>query len=59
MKGSRILLWLVLCAGVLTGGEGYSQQAEVIDQVKEAIKAGSAKELSKYLHQTIDVTIEG
>lgn len=34
-------------------------QSDVIGQVKETIKAGSAKELSKYLYQTVDVTIEG
>jgi hypothetical protein len=34
-------------------------QSQVIDEVKETIKAGSAKELSKYLFQTVDVTIEG
>lgn len=34
-------------------------QGDVIDQVKETIKAGSAKELSKYLNQTVDVTLEG
>lgn len=34
-------------------------QSDVINQVKETIKAGSAKELSKYLNQTVDVTIEG
>lgn len=36
-----------------------AQNNEVVDQVKETIKAGSAKELSKYLNQTIDVTIDG
>jgi hypothetical protein len=34
-------------------------QTDVIGQLKETIKAGSAKELSKYLYQTVDVTIEG
>lgn len=34
-------------------------QGDVIDQVKETIKAGSAKELSRYLNQTVDVTLEG
>ena len=34
-------------------------QSEVINQVRETIKAGSAKELSKFLFQTVDVTIEG
>jgi len=33
-------------------------QADVINQVKETIKAGSAKELANYLNQTIDVTID-
>ena len=33
-------------------------QTDVINQVKETIKAGSAKELSNYLNQTIDVTID-
>lgn len=34
-------------------------QSDVISEVRETIKAGSAKELSKYLFQTVDVTIEG
>ncbi len=34
-------------------------QGDVIDQVKETIKAGSAKELTKYLNQTVDVTLDG
>jgi len=34
-------------------------QNDAIAQIKETIKAGSAKELSKYLNQTVDVTIEG
>lgn len=48
-----VLLWISF-QSVLT----YAQ-ADVIDQVKETIKAGSAKELSKYLNQTVDVTLEG
>jgi len=34
-------------------------QGDVIDHVKETIKAGSAKELSRYLNQTVDVTLDG
>lgn len=34
-----------------------AQQSDVIAQVKESIKAGSAKELTKYLNQTVDVTL--
>ena len=33
-------------------------QGDVINQVKETIKAGSAKELSRYLNSTVDVTLE-
>lgn len=35
-----------------------SAQTDVINQVKETIKAGSAKELANYLNQTVDVTID-
>lgn len=59
MKRSKFLLLVVLCAGFLSGFSAFSQSATVIDQVKDAFKAGSAKELAKYLHQTVDVTIEG
>jgi hypothetical protein len=58
MNRRSFLLLLVLLMGFLSK-EAFSQGVPVIDQVKEAIKAGSAKELSKYLHQTVDVTIEG
>lgn len=40
-------------------GSGAFAQSDVINQVKETIKAGSAKELSKFLNQTVDVTLEG
>ena len=59
MKRSKFLLLLALSVGFLSGYSAFSQSSEVIDQVNEAFKAGSAKELSKYLHQTVDVTIEG
>jgi hypothetical protein len=55
----RIFLLLFLGVGFLAGFPVFSQTSEVIDQVKETIKTGSAKELSKYFSQTVDVTIEG
>lgn len=58
MKGNKFILSLVFCTVFLTGFAAFSQTG-VIDDVKEAIKTGSAKELSKYLNQTVDVTIEG
>jgi len=59
MKGNKFILSLVLCASFLTSFKAFSQTTGVIDDVKETIKTGSAKELSKYLNQTVDVTIEG
>lgn len=38
---------------------GVKGQNDVIYEVRETIKAGSAKELSRFLFQTVDVTIEG
>lgn len=35
-----------------------AQNNDIIGQVSETIKAGSAKELSKYLNQTVDVMID-
>jgi hypothetical protein len=58
MKGNRLLLILVFAVLALQSF-GVRAQTDVIGQVKETIKAGSAKELSKYLYQTVDVTIEG
>ena len=59
MKSNRLLFLLVLVVGFLTSANTFCQSSGVIEQAKEAIKAGSAKELSKFLHQTVDVTIEG
>lgn len=58
MKLNRLKAFIVF--GILTLQVFASQgQSEVIYQVRETIKAGSAKELSKYLFQTVDVTIDG
>lgn len=34
-------------------------QADIINNIKDAIKAGSAREISVHLNQTVDVTLEG
>jgi Domain of unknown function (DUF4783) len=59
MKGNKFVLSLVFCTAFLAGFTAFSQTEGVIDDVKETIKTGSAKELSKHLNQTVDVTIEG
>lgn len=58
MKLNRTLLPIVLILASFQGFELFAQ-ADVISQVKETIKAGSAKELSKYLNQTVDVNLDG
>ncbi len=57
MKKMRILLALMITV-FGAGNSVFAQNNEVVAQVKEAVKAGSAKELSKFLNQTVDVTIE-
>jgi hypothetical protein len=54
---SRILFVSVFLMMLVTG-QGLAQ-SDVITQVKETIKAGSAKELSRYLNSTVDVTLDG
>ena len=58
MKLNRLSAFIVFCILTLQVFASHGQ-SEVISQVKETIKAGSAKELSRYLFQTVDVTIEG
>lgn len=58
MKGNRLLA-LFVSSLLSLQMFAVSAQTDVISQVKETIKAGSAKELSKYLYQTVDVTIDG
>lgn len=57
MKFNRLLFTLVF-AFLMFSGVSVWAQTDVISQVKETIKAGSAKELSKYLNQTVDVMID-
>lgn len=49
------VVWVIFLFGTLS----TKAQGDVIGQVKETIKAGSAKELTNYLNQTVDVTIDG
>ncbi|HYG02589.1 MAG TPA: DUF4783 domain-containing protein [Chryseosolibacter sp.] len=59
MKGSRSFGWLLTFGLSLQLFAASAQQSEVIAQVREILKAGNAKELSRYLSTTIDVTIDG
>jgi hypothetical protein len=56
MKLIKVKFFALLLIG-LAVQTGAFAQSEVIAQVRETIKAGSAKEFSKFLNQTVDVTI--
>lgn len=57
MKGTRLKALIITVLGLQAFGA--VAQSDAISLIKETIKAGSSKELSKYLYQTVDVTIEG
>lgn len=58
MKGNRFFGFLVGIMLILSTGRIWAQ-SDVISQVKETIKTGSAKELVRFLNQTIDITLDG
>jgi hypothetical protein len=58
MKVNKYISSVVFVLLSLHAVSVLAQGSDVISQVKETIKAGSAKELSKYLNQTVDVTID-
>ncbi len=50
---TAFLIWIALVVA------SSAQTNAVIEQVREAIKTGSAKELAKHLNTTVDVTLDG
>jgi Domain of unknown function (DUF4783) len=56
MKQHKILFALLFMASCF---EGFAQaNDDLVANVKEAIKAGSAKELTNYLNDTVDLNLE-
>ena len=58
MKGNSLKACLLSLFLTLQVFAAFGQN-DVIDMIRETLKAGSSKELSRYLNQTVDVTIEG
>ncbi|MEL7001977.1 MAG: DUF4783 domain-containing protein [Bacteroidota bacterium] len=56
LKIEHIGIMLTLTILALAYGPSYSQ-SDVINNVKNALKSGSSKELAKFLNQNVDVTI--
>ena len=57
MSINKSLFVLILSFLTFTWVSGQNQH-DIIEQVRETIKAGSAKDLSKFLNQTVDVMID-
>lgn len=58
MKGNRLKVNTLIALLTLQVFAAFGQN-DVINQIRETIKVGSSKELSRYLYQTVDITIEG
>lgn len=55
MKVGLFALFCFLTAGVTSA----NAQNEVINNVRDALKAGSSRELSKYINNTVEISIDG
>jgi hypothetical protein len=55
----RFKMFCINALFLLVSVGSFAQPPDVINQVKETIKAGSAKELSRFLNNTVDVTLDG
>ena len=58
MKNSNVAKYMLSIGLVLAYSMGFAQ-ADIINDVKEAIKLGSSKEIVKYLNTNVDITIDG
>lgn len=58
MKENRTVAKMTLILLLSTITLSWGQNTDIITQVSETIKAGSAKELSRYFNQSVDVMIE-
>ena len=54
----RVFWWITLVFLTLTATSA-SAQNEVINNVRDALKAGSSKELSKHFNNTVEISING
>ena len=51
-------LFLTIFAVSLSFSVSFAQQEEQLDNVKAAMKAGSAKELAKFLSESVDLNLD-
>ena len=54
----KVLWWLTL--SLLIGSiQPLQAQADVINNIRDALKSGSSRELSKYLNNSVEISIDG
>ena len=60
MKNWSVNFFGIICLlGVLLNSHSLQAQDAIFDPIKDVIKTGSAKEISKYLSQNVEINIEG
>ena len=57
LRGKRYIVIFLVAILPAFSFEASSQNS-IVHQVRDAIKTGSSKELTKHLHHTIDITLE-
>jgi len=58
MRGTSIKLFFFLVLSGLDYSNSYGQNESLLAEVRLALKAGSAKELSQYFHDNVEVNIK-
>lgn len=59
LKAGKAFILGLTCLTALFASHSASSQGEIINDVKEAIKTGSSKEIARFLNQNVDVTLDG
>lgn len=55
----RKALWLLTLSLLVGSIQPLQAQADVINSVRDALKSGSSRDLSKYLNNTVEISING
>jgi hypothetical protein len=59
MNKIKIHRWVLVLGFMALAVCSARAQADIINDVKEGLKIGASKEIAKFLHQNIDLTING
>ena len=59
MKSRSVYCTLLVLVALLFAGNRALAQAEIFAPLKEVIKTGNAKDMTKFLNQSVDMNLEG